>query len=236
MTSVPSVASSLFLKLKGLLGFRRTRTERLGGYDLSQRPFTKAMLLRAAADTDAAEKQLHAMIPLMKRGREPSDLDEWIESSTQSFAFHVTATAMDNIGRRMLLPGDPVPDNERAVVAFSFSVVLALFEPLKKEGYELNFRDTCAGVTHLFAMMHEKNEQFKLYEQSAALFGQVAKSDLPNVKDWREGLEKLVYIFVIQWSSTDVKVKQMKFPSLFGSMLRSFLKVIEPTDATAPQS
>jgi hypothetical protein len=194
------------------------------------------MLLRATADTDAAEIQLHAMIPRMKQGREPSDLDEWIKSSTHSFAFHVTATAMDNIGRGMLLPGDAVRDDERVVVAFAFFVVLALFGPLRKEGYELNFRDTCLGVTHLFVMMHGQNERIKLYEQSADLFGRVAKSDLPNVKDWRESLEKLVYVFVIQWSSTDLKLKQMKFPSLFGSMLSNFLKVIEPADTSVPKS
>ncbi len=79
-------------------------------------------------------------------------------------------------------------------------------------------------TSNLFVLVHRPDEKFELYKQSADAFRYIVKNATPNVDEWRESLEKLVYYYVIQWTTEDANLKSRKFPPFFGSLLNSLLK------------
>jgi hypothetical protein len=191
------------------------------------------MLLRVAAETDAAERDLKAMVKRLREFREAADLNEHINLGVLSIAFSVTTDAMKEIGRPFFLPGDRLPDDAQFIVAFAFLVAMALYGPLKAEGYQLEFADACVGVAHMFVTMHDHEIRAQLYERSASLFQYVIHSETPKSRGWRESLEKLVYLYIVERNSADQKIKAERFPALFGSMLKTFLSAAERASDSA---
>lgn len=224
MTEVTARVGTLISRVKGLFGVRSSRIDNFGRYDLSDRVFTKAMLLRAAAAADALDKNLKLMGRKLKSPEEPKDLNDMIKDAACSAAFHITTDAMTSIKRGMFMPFEPLPEDASRVLAFSFFVVMGLIGPLKHEGYELPFRETCVETLHCIVPLHQSDEKSKLYEQSAEMFRYIIKNGPPNVVEWRNSLENLVYYYILQRTTENEHLKNREFTPLFGSMLNTLLK------------
>lgn len=128
-------------RIKASLGIGKpsSRTDLANSFDLGQRNFTKALLLRASHYQDEAMKNLKV------NAREGKTLNEFAASCAATVAHHVTTEAMKSIGREaVFLPHDPVPNYAHMAVAFSLFVLAGLHGQIKQEGLELDFKELAA--------------------------------------------------------------------------------------------
>jgi hypothetical protein len=195
--------------------------------DLDKRPITRALLVRAAEanDDDEHSLTLGGIFP----NQEIKSLAEEIHSAALIDALRITTDAREAIGLKWspFLPGDPLPPNTNLVVTFAFLVMVNILGQVRKEGYNDTDGTLLPQLVHLLFLLGSTEDKKNIYKFSHPVFDQVLRSDLPNVRKWRQGLSDLVFLYLIGEENLDEKLKQRGFPSLFGSMLKSLLSSAE---------
>ena len=124
----------MFKRIKAALGSGKnpSRTEQAKIFDLTNKQFTQALLLRASQYQDEAVQDLKEMAGRTKPIVEDKTLNEFAASCAATIAHHITTEAIKNIGRNAaFLPYDPVPKYAPMVVAFSLFVLAGLQGQLK---------------------------------------------------------------------------------------------------------
>ena len=144
-------------------------------------------------------------------------------------ALRITTDAQDAIGLKWspFFPGDPLPRHTNLVVTFAFFVTVNIIAQVRKEGHNDTDNTLFPQLVHLLFLMGSTEDKTNIYTISHLIFHQVLRSDLPNVRKWRQGLSDLVFLYLIGEENLDEKLKQRGFPSLFGSMLKSLLSSAE---------
>lgn len=196
-------------------------------FDLPGRPVTRALLLRAAQVTSENVKRLKAELGRLRPIDEPSDLNGQIDSAACVVALGILADALDDVGRYWPLPGDPLPRDMHVIVAFGYWVVVGIFGPLSEEGYDLDFKIVAAGLVNSLFMMHSPEETARQHRLAGEVFHQIAGADAVNVRQWRENVQKLVRLYLIQFTSDDPTIQGRDFRPLFASSLKSVLSAVE---------
>ena len=216
-------------KLKSMLGAgtRQTRSERAAAIDLEGKPIAKALLLRAAEYQDDAilfAKRMGSKGAVAEEG----SLNEFAASCAATFASKVTYDALKALGRpEAFLPYEPVPKYAPMVVAFSLFVLESICAHLKAEEIDLDFPNIAAQTAGLFFVGHPDAERIENAKRGISTFQSVAQVDASNVKEWHDGLFKIVPMYVLQWTTTKQDLKQIDFNELFAGKLAGLLKAIE---------
>jgi len=220
----------MFERIKSIFGGGKkpTRSEQADSYNLDDKPFTRALFLRASKYQDEATGDLKEMSGRTKPVAEPQTLEEFAASCAATIAYHVTTQARKRIGHKAtFLPYDPVPNYAQMVVAFSLFVLIGIQGQLKAEGIELDFSKLAARTGNLFFLFHPDEDKLKHINEGIEAFRAVAQSDAGNVKDWHDNLMQLIPIYVLQWTTDDQEFKDLDCIHLFGSMLSSLLAALE---------
>ena len=220
----------MFERIKTLLrGRKHSMTEQAETYVLTDKPFSRALLLRASQYGDEAEHDLKEMFGSLKPIAEAKTLDEFAASCAVMIAFTITSEAMKSIGRdRTFMPYDPVPKDALMVVAFSLFVLVGIHGKLKAEGFQLDFTKLALDTACLFFMYHPVQERVKNVMEAQKIFKDVAaKADAGNVREWHDNLMQLIPMYVLQWTTESAELKKLDFIPLFGSMLSGLLKAVE---------
>ena len=219
----------MFGNLKKMLGAKRSspvasRVEKVPVSELAERPVTRALLLRAAQETDDTERWLKDSLGKIRPIEEPSNLARKIDSAVSVVTSMIVMEAQrEATGKSMYMPGDPLPREAQMVVTFGFIVISGLVNPIRNEGHKVDFPSACASWINAMLLMHSDAERVAIFNQGRSLFQEVANMDIPNVREFIDNVMRLVLLYVIQYTTDDPKLKQTKFAPLFGALLKSFL-------------
>ena len=216
-------------RLKSLFGGPKTvtRLERANSFAVNGKPFTSALLSRAAQYQDEAIRDVREMGGSSRVPDEKS-LKDFAASSASTIAYHVAVEAAKAQGRNpAFLPYESVPKYAPMVVAFSLFILAGIHGQLKAEGIDIHFPETAASTANLFFLAHPDDERVAHASRGIAAFQAIAKQDAENVRTWHDNLMKIVPMYVLQWSTDKEEIKKLDFNSLFGSMLASLLKAVE---------
>ncbi|HZQ01361.1 MAG TPA: hypothetical protein VFB13_17580 [Reyranella sp.] len=196
--------------------------------ELSDRPFTRALLLRAAKEVDESKRHLDDMMGRRSPALPALDtLDQRIASAASVIAFHVTHEASKEAGCKPFVyaSGDKISVETQMVIAFGFVVIMSLLKPLEHEGYKLDFRETGISLTSNTLMLMKPEEIVAAHQAAAEIFKGLAQAmgEHPNVQEWMDNTTKLVSFYVEQFTTTVPKLKEMKIAPLLGAQLKTFL-------------
>jgi hypothetical protein len=112
---------------------RRSREERIARYDLSKRPYTRALLKLAAELIDEGDKLTG---PIGVDG--PKTLEADIKQAVLLIATAIVGSAALGASPGLLTPGEP---HNFLVATFAFIVLMSLENSLSEEGYDLKQDD-----------------------------------------------------------------------------------------------
>jgi hypothetical protein len=220
----------MFERLRTRLGLNQaskpTAVEQIAGYDLSSRPVTKALLLRVATGLDDDLKWFKEASIGTKSFKEPSTLEEQIDSAVCCAALNIMFDATEkNKANCICLPGQPLPSDIGLTVAFAFIAIVGMINPLRAEGYDFDFQKACMTLVRAMLLWHSVEEQEQAYRQGSDVFRQVmlAVPEKKNVRQWLDSYNDLVLLYLIQWTSDDQNVKKPDFPTLFGSLFKALI-------------
>src|SRR6266446_8939542 len=196
-------------------------------YNLSGKPFTKALLLRGSNIRDKADQELKKIEdPFLKIIKDSlyqptlqeKTLHEFAANCTHTIVFDITEKAAKNIDLvTPFLPSKSVPKYASTVVAYSLFILTGLYLQLKKDhvelGYEILVGDTACSLFKL----HNDEERAKNAMAGIEAFKAFTKSDDDNYKKWHDDLMILINMYIFQWTKEDLEIKNYDFIPQFGS-------------------
>jgi hypothetical protein len=116
------------------------RQPRTGTVDLSQRPFTHALLRSATAAGDSIQKEADRIgLTLDATTPPPTDLDTMIASAIRLMTGEIVRVILERLGRIKdffipLSSGNCLPSDAPSLMAYAALVTLALYAQVKREG------------------------------------------------------------------------------------------------------
>lgn len=223
------VSATVLSRFKALFGPEKapSRSERAKSFDLTTKPFTRALVLRASSLLDETIRELKSM-GSARPIQDEKTLDVFAASCASTIAYHVAVEAAKSQGRNAcFLPFEPVPSYAPMVVAFSLFVLAGIEGHLKAEGVAIAFPEVAASTANLFFLSHPDDERVPSVKRGIAAFQSVATADVENVRSWHDNLMKVVPMYVLQWNTDNAELKKIEFILLFGGMLAGLLRAVE---------
>lgn len=197
-------------------------------YNLAERPFSEALLLRATTYQDEAHQSLRKAVGSVKPFEKPNSLEALAASCAASIAYQVTVDAAVTIGRDVVfLPSMPVPDDAPFVLAFSLLVLAGMHGPLSGEGLDPDFREMAVQNTSMFFVAHTSEQVTSNCVAGIEAFQATVKAagDHKVVAQWHDNLMGIVSLYIRHWTTTSAKLKNEDFGPAFGQLLSSLLRV-----------
>jgi hypothetical protein len=193
---------------------------------LRERPKTRALIEQARCEAAMAEVDLRRTVGSIRDVRHPGSLEAEITSAVSTASFEITTRALRAIGKEHYLPGFDIPHDAPAVVAFLMVVGSALSGIIRDEGHA-SPPEAIINAAGLLFMMHANEQKVAVVEKGVRTFNNLIKSDLPNVVDWRENMDKFarLYVMVLSGHTSDFNMEQVD--KLFGSMLNTLVGAVE---------
>lgn len=217
----------MFKKLTSMFGAKPVSHEAAVPL-LPDRPFTHALLLKAARLTDQTDRELRDIVGKTKPLPELPTLEAKINSAAYVVNLSmVTEAQQAATGKFVHLPNDPIPADVPFVIAFGFLLQAPIAAMLKQENHELLGREAAMALVNNMFLMHTIEERVGVLQKASAIFSSFAKTDAPNVREYVADIEKLVLGYVFEAVNDAPAVKNADFPKLFGSMLKTFLSARE---------
>lgn len=219
----------MFDRIREVLGAKKqSRRKQAETYNLGDKPFTKALLLRGSEYQDDAKSQYREL-----GGRRPftedNTIEEFAASCAVTVAYHITTRSMESIARGLVfMPYEPPPKEAPMVVAFSLSILVGIYGQLEAEGIKIDFREATMDTANLFYLCHPDHERAQYAMEGIKVFQALAEqTDRDNVKKWHDNLMELIPIYVLQWTTENAELKKLDHIPLFGSMLSTLLKAVQ---------
>jgi hypothetical protein len=219
----------MFKIIKSKFGKKKiTRSKKVEDFDFSNKPFTKALCLRATEYHEETINDLKNMVGRVRPIKESNTIDELAASCAITISMHIAHEAAKNIAlSAAFLPYQQTPKQAPLIIAFSLFLLSGIEGPLKAEGIILDSRELTADLATLFFMFHSDEERAKNALNGIETFQYIVKSDDEKVKEWHEDLIKLLDIYVLQWTSDKKEMKEIDCVPLFGGLLSGLLKALE---------
>lgn len=210
-------------------------TERVKSFDLSDKKFTEALILRACHLYDKAES-VGPIIP------DPESLFESLGGFATlcagSVAYTITSRALHSTDLSLfdfVSPPGP-PKQAPAVVAFAIYVTIVISGELEADGLKLDDPKLISTLLPRF-FPHSSREDYEKYaEESWRFYESLMKagSDNSNVEKWGNSLCKLVpppenlfLAYVYSWTDENPLFSEEKYQELFGSLLKNLLTTVK---------
>jgi hypothetical protein len=216
-------------RIKDDLGGRKqSRKKQAESYDLSDKPFAKALLFRASHYQDTA-KEVYAALGGRRPFTEDPTLEEFAASCAVTIAHYITTRSMESIGRELcFMPYNPPPKDAPMVVAFSLMILAGIYGQLEADGIKIDFREATMDTANLFYLFRPDNERAQYAIEGIQMFQALAEqTDRDNIRKWNASLMELIPVYVLQWTTDNDELKKFDHISLFGSMLSGLLKAVQ---------
>jgi hypothetical protein len=174
----------------------RSRVDLLAQHDLTKRPFTRALLLRTATQSDNIQK---ALIGTIDPPYGPVDIDDKVAVAVNLAMADILCDAMkETIGQSVFWPHEPLPKTTRLIVMFAFVVMTGFAGPLAEEGYEIDARSADATFVNSFFPKHSLEDRAKILQQAAGAFVEMHQANLPQVAEWEKIVRQTAQLYVWQ--------------------------------------
>jgi hypothetical protein len=203
-------------------------TERVKSFDLSDKKFTEALMLRACHSYDKAES-VGPNIP------DPESLFEFLGGFATlcagSVAYSITSGALHSTDLSLFdfVPPPGPPKQAPAVVAFAIYVTIVISGELEADGLKLDEPKLIRTILSRFFQHSSREDCEKYAEESWRFYQSLMKvgSDNSNVGKWGNSLCKLVPSYVYSWTDENPPFPEEKYQELFGSLLKNLLTTVK---------
>ncbi len=187
---------------------QQSGTERIARYDLSKRPYTRALLNLAVELTSEADRW-SGSIAL----EEPKAFEADIDRAVLFVAVAIVSGAALGASAGLLMPGDP---NSFLVATFAIIVQNSLSE----EGYSLNQDITISVMKVLFVTLGP-DEIVKVYQDGHSLFWRFveARKTSQKAREFFDNITELTYYYVIDTNIREKDTNQKLFQRLLKSLI-----------------
>lgn len=216
----------------GLLEERKEKafcwTERVKSFDLSDKKFTEALILRACHSYDKAEG-VGPGIP------DPESLFESLGGFATlcagSVAYTITSRALHSTDLSLFdfIPPPRPPKQAPAVVAFAIYVTIVISGELEADGLKLDEPNLIRNILSRF-FQHSSREEYEKYAEECWRFYQSlmnAGSDNKNAEKWGNTLIRVVVPYVYSWTDENPPFSEEKYLEVFGGLLKNLLSTVE---------
>lgn len=196
--------------------------------ELQDKPVTLGLLILAATEMDETNKYLDEAVG-KRRQQIPNlpTLDDKVQSAVSVLAQTIVHAAMKNAGLNLTntMPGKPVPKEFLMSCAFGFFVVMGIAKALKPEGFEIDVRDKSLGLVANVLLLRSDQEKVAAAQEVAKMVQGIVGTakEHKNVDEWIENTSKLVLYYLLQVTSTEPKLKELKALDMLGAQLRGVL-------------
>jgi hypothetical protein len=195
------------------------------------KPFTKALVLRASQRGDEAYDDLEKSLGKINYQEDDTTFEDFVASATVATSIGVTKLAAQTIGLEAgYLPGSKIPKEAPIVVAFSLSILHLINEFLLGDEVTINLKPAVIDTAKMHYMLHDNQEASERAFEGVKLFQEIQGNNSKSVKDWWEGMSKLVSLYVLQWTSDNADLKKLDCIHLFGKCLK-MLSNIAPRES-----
>jgi len=199
--------------------------EQIREYELEGKPFTKAVLLSALPQFEAARLA----------GGEWEDLNSAILSCASLVAHHITFTAMksNNLIWELLTPGLVIRQPKiRAIITFNVFIQLCLDSHLKGEGTAPDINKLSLHAIRLLFAPLAKGEWDRIFDDLFQLvfetFNELSKVDSPQLNTWKETMSKFVPGYILfDRNSPQSQDLNLPYPWLFEQQLAALVGLEE---------
>ena len=200
---------------------RRPRMEMVQDYLPNAKPFTKALMLRASQRGDEAYEDLKKTVEKVNYQDDDMTFDDFVASSAVATSVGVARLAAKTIGiEPNFLPGSEIPKEASSVVAFSVCLLHLINEFLLGDEVAINFKLAAIDTAKMHYMFHDNQEASERGFEGLKIFQEIQADNSKAVGDWRDGMSKLVSMYVLQWTSNSAEFKKLDCISLFGKCLK----------------
>ena len=196
-------------------------------YDLSDKPFTQALLLEAAEAVDRAKLDIGARTGAIPQPSRKGSLKDFARSCATVTALEITSGALVSIGREpAFYPGQPVPKDAPMVIAFSLLVLSNISASLKAEGLDLDLEDDAIELAGKFFLLHSPEEKAENVVMGLETFREITQSLAKSVGGWGEYLAQLTPIYVLRNAPEKSQQPEQHFLAAFGHLLGALLSPV----------
>ena len=84
----------------------------------------------------------------------------------------------------------------------------------------INFKLAAIDTAKMHYMFHDNQEASERGFEGLKIFQEIQADNSKAVGDWRDGMSKLVSMYVLQWTSNSAEFKKLDCISLFGKCLK----------------
>jgi hypothetical protein len=205
---------------------RRPRMEMVQDYLSQAKPFTKALILRASQRGDEDYEDLKKMVGKVNYQEDDMTFYDFVASSAVATSVGVAKLAAKAIGiEPNFLPGSEIRKEAPVVVAFSVCLLHLINEFLLGDGVAINLKLAAIDTAKMHYMFHENQDASERAFEGVKLFQEIQANNSKAVNDWRDGMSKLVSMYVLQWTSENVEFKKLDCIPLFGKCLMLLINV-----------
>jgi len=217
----------MFGRLRALFGKQVESQSRIDpAISFSEKPFMRALCLRAKSVHDEALKDIHETRLATKSQAQGSPALS-AKSAAIIVAHYITCEACE-AGKcpSTFMPTEPIPKTANLTVAFSLLVLATIVSRAKDEGVELEFPEAAVSTAANFYCGHSDIDRARYIKQGMETFQSLARANQPTVNDWKDNCSQLVQLYILQWDAQDEAARSRDFRPLFGSLLSSLLRAV----------
>ena len=190
--------------------------------------YTKAVLSLGHSLQKEALLDMAAIGVKTENFSNPESYKEDVRSCIATIAYAITESAAKCKNYKIaFFPGEPIPKYASALIVFALFIALNVYEILKTEDFNLSFLDLTVSTSMLFYSFHPKQEAAANAHSAIQTFQAMLRSQLPNVKKWKDQLQQLVHFYLLCEIKNDQHLKRLNFDELFEKLLSTLLNTVE---------
>jgi hypothetical protein len=188
------------------------------------KPFTKALILRASQRGDEAYDDLKKIAGKVKYKDDDLTFEDFVASSALTTSHEIAKMAGKCIGvKTNYMPGFDIPKEAPYIVGFSVCILHLINEFLSGDEVTINLDFATIDTAKLHYMFHDNQEASERALEGVKIFEEIQAKNSKDVCDWRNGMSKLVSMYVLQWTSDNAEFKKLDCIPLFGKCLKIFI-------------
>jgi hypothetical protein len=203
---------------------RRLGTEMVHDFLPQAKPFTKALMLRASQRGKAIPEEQKKPLKTISYPEKNTKFEDFVASSAVATSVGVAQLAAQGIGiNPNFLPGSKIPKEASILVAFSLCILKIINQFVLGEGVKIDLKLAVIDTAKMHYMFHNNQEASERAFEGVTFFQEVQASNSKDIGAWREGMSKLVSMYVLQWTSEHLELKNLNCIPLFGKCLKMLI-------------
>ena len=203
---------------------RHPRIEMVQDYLVQAKPFTKALMLRASQYCDESYDELKKMVRKVNYREDDKTFEDFVASSAIIISQEITKQAAKSIGvNTNYMPGLDIPKEDSFIVGFSVCILYLINEFLVGDEVTINLKFAILDTAKLHYMLHDNQEASERAFEGIKVFQEIQADNSKAISDWRDGMSKLVSIYVLQWNSNNAEFTKLDCIPLFGKCLKMLI-------------